>query len=75
MVTLRLADDLSSNTMMRSTRNCRIIADGATTSSLLNKHGLGTWLETLRTTILSAGQHLTGLTRRSWRYEISWERR
>jgi hypothetical protein len=46
--------------MMRSTSDCGIIADEATTSSLLNENGLGAWLEILRTTILSAGQHLTG---------------
>jgi hypothetical protein len=36
MVTLRLADNQSSNTMMRSTSDCRMIADEATTSSMLN---------------------------------------
>ena len=51
------------------------IPDKATSSSSLNKKGIGAWLEILRTTILSAGQRLTGRTRRRGRYEFSWERR
>jgi hypothetical protein len=49
--------------MMRSTSDCVIITDKATTSSSFNKNVLGAWLEILKTTILSAGQHLMDRTK------------